>query len=116
MKTAHFVGWLAAIGFAGAVTLASTPAGQVLIKSSQAVAADAVGLAALARDQATAFEAAEDAGGAIGENESLAGEAIDRDDLAGCGAAAVHDAAAESERVQHALFLFRDVQVEKARC
>jgi hypothetical protein len=28
----------------------------------------------------------------------------------------MHDAAAQSERVQHALFLFRDVQVEKARC
>ena len=62
--------------------------------SREAVAADAVGLAALAGDQPAAFEAAEDARRAVGENETLAREAIDRDDLAGLRVTAVHDAAA----------------------
>lgn len=42
MKTAHFVGWLAAIALAGAATIAATPAGQFLVNPIPAVAAEAV--------------------------------------------------------------------------
>jgi hypothetical protein len=74
------------------------------------------GLAALAGDQAAAFQAAEDAHAAVREDEAVAGEAINVRDLAGVFVAAVHDAPTEGERMQHPLFVFRDVQVRLARC
>jgi hypothetical protein len=82
----------------------------------QAEPRDAVGLAAVAGDQAAAFQAVEDAHAAVREDEAVAGEAINVRDLAGVFVAAVHDAPTEGERMQHPLFVFRDVQVRLARC
>ena len=75
----------------------------------QAATADAIGRAALARDQLPAPEALEDAELAIVEPPALAIEAVDLDDLARLRIAPVDDTPTLRQRVQHTLFVFRDV-------
>lgn len=67
------------------------------------------------RDQAAALELPEQAERAVAQHMAVAGEAIGRDDMAGRGAAAVLDAPALRQRVQHALFVFGNVHVGNAR-
>lgn len=71
---------------------------------------DPIGLAVEARDQPAALEPPEQGERAIDQDMTLAGEAVRRDDRAGFGMAAVDDAPALRQRMQDALFVFRDVQ------
>lgn len=74
----------------------------------EAVAGDAIGLAALARDQPAPLQPAEEGHRAVGEEKAVPREAVGGEHPPALVAAA-HDAAALCQRVQHALFVPGDV-------
>ena len=75
----------------------------------------AVRLAAYARDQPAPLELFEQAERTIAQHVAVAGEAVRRDDAAGVGTAAVPDAPARCQRVEHALFVSGNVHGGNAR-
>ena len=78
------------------------PIVQLRAHRGQAQPGDAIGLATHARDQLAALEPAEQGERAIGQHIAFAGEALRFDDRARI-VAAVRDAAALRQRVEHAL-------------
>jgi hypothetical protein len=70
---------------------------------------DPVWPAFLARDEPPPSQLAEQRQAAVGQHITIAREAIDRDDMAALLVPPVDDASALRQRVEHALFVFRDI-------
>jgi len=70
---------------------------------------DAVRPAFSAGDELPAFQLAEQGQSAVAQHIAVAGEAIDRDYTIALRFAPVDDASALRQRVEHALFVFRDI-------